>query len=89
MFHRTVLLLAFLCCTIASQQSSLDGSKYYGRYNGNISYQEKKLNQKLKVVVLANLYFVMLPTFLADVQKCYHFQIVLLFTVLAYIIHIY
>jgi len=33
------------------EQSSFDTSKYYGRYNGDIDYEENKLNQKIKVLV--------------------------------------
>jgi len=41
--------VVFICCMIAVEQSSLEASKYYGRFNGDIHYEEKKLNQKLKV----------------------------------------
>ena len=36
--------------TVTEQQGdSSDVSKYYGRQNGNINYQEKKLTEKWKV----------------------------------------
>jgi len=48
-----MLLWYLYFCMIATEQCSLDTSTYYGRYNGNIDYQEQKLSQKLKVVILA------------------------------------
>ena len=69
----------------ATEQILSDMSKYYGRYNGNIQYQEEKLKQKLKVVLLAVLCFVMLHPFLTDVKKVGRFEVVLLFTVFTFV----